>query len=220
MHLGMSGSFRIEAGDDEATWRRSIPSGQDRGARPCGLHLEDGARVVYNDPRRFGSMDLSTSEGLNERPPFAELGVEPLSAEFDAGALAALFAGVRAPIKTALLDQNRIAGLGNIYVCEALHRARLSPPRRRRSLPTPTEADRRARTLAPAIREVLEEAVEAGGSTLRDHRQPDGALGYFQHSLRRLRPRGRRLPAPGLPRDDRRIVQGGRSTFYCPACQK
>jgi formamidopyrimidine-DNA glycosylase len=183
--------------------------------------LDNGARVIFNDPRRFGSMDLVNSEGIDQRPPFAEIGVEPLSAEFDAAKLAALFAGARGPIKTALLDQKRIAGLGNIYVCEVLHRARIAPTRPAGLLADakgrPTAA---ARRLAPAIREVLAEAVEAGGSTLRDHRQPDGELGYFQHSFAVYDREGAACPRRGCRGTIARIVQGGRSTFYCPACQK
>ena len=166
-------------------------------------------------------MDLVKSEGIDGRPPFAELGVEPLSAEFDAAKLAALFAGARAPIKTALLDQKRIAGLGNIYACEALWRARLRPTRAASLLADakgrPTAA---ARALAPAIRAALEEAIEAGGSTLRDHRRPDGELGYFQHSFAVYDREGVACPRRGCRGTVLRIVQAGRSTFYCPVCQR
>ena len=221
MHLGMSGSFRIERGDKLVV----PPFHNERPKLAAHDHvvfdLDSGERIVFNDPRRFGAMDLVKSEGIEERPPFAEIGVEPLSAEFDAPKLAALFAGARGPIKTALLDQKRIAGLGNIYVCEALHRARIKPTRPAGLLADakgkPTAA---ARALAPAIRKVLEEAVEAGGSTLRDHRQPDGELGYFQHSFAVYDREGAACPRKGCRGTIVRIVQGGRSTFYCPACQK
>jgi len=178
MHLGMSGSFRVERGD-----RLVVPPFHHERPKLAAhdhvvFDLDSGARVIFNDPRRFGAMDLVKSEGIDGRPPFAELGVEPLSAEFDAAKLAALFAGARAPIKTALLDQKRIAGLGNIYACEALWRARLRPTRAASLLADakgrPTAA---ARALAPAIRAALAEAIAAGGSTLRDHRRPDGELG-------------------------------------------
>jgi formamidopyrimidine-DNA glycosylase len=221
MHLGMSGSFRIERGEAATLptvyHERPKLSAHDH----VVFNLDNGARVVFNDPRRFGAMDLLNSEGIEARAPFAGIGVEPLSAEFDAARLAALFAGSRAPIKTALLDQKRIAGLGNIYVCEALHRARLSPTR-----PAAILADAKgkpsaaARALAPAIREVLEDAIEAGGSTLRDHRQPDGELGYFQHAFAVYDREGAACPRRGCRGTITRIAQGGRSTFYCPACQK
>ena len=146
--------------------------------------LDSGARVVYNDPRRFSSMILAPTQGLAEHPLFRDLGVEPLSAAFDAARLASLLAGARTPLKSALLDQSRIAGLGNIYVCEALHRARLSPLRKSGTLVDAKGAPTRAaKALVKAIRDVLQEAIEAGGSTLRDHRQADGALGYFQHAF-------------------------------------
>jgi len=221
MHLGMSGSFRIERGGATVV----PPFHHERPKLSAHDHVvfdfDNGARVVFNDPRRFGAMDLVKSEGIADRPPFDALGVEPLSAEFDAARLAELFAGARRPIKTALLDQKRIAGLGNIYVCEALHRARVSPTRPAGILAgangKPTAA---ARALAPAIRAVLEAAVEAGGSTLRDHRQPDGELGYFQHSFVVYDREGAACPRRGCRGTIARVVQGGRSTFYCRACQK
>jgi formamidopyrimidine-DNA glycosylase len=221
MHLGMSGSFRVE--------REAIlvvpPLHHERPKLAAHDHvvfeLDNGARIIFNDPRRFGAMDLVKSAGIETRAPFAGLGVEPLSAEFDAASLAAAFAGARAPIKTALLDQKRIAGLGNIYVVEALFRARISPLRPASILADakdkPTAA---ARKLAPAIRAVLEEAVAAGGSTLRDHRQPDGELGYFQHSFAVYDREGAACPHRGCKGTIARIVQGARSTFYCATCQK
>ncbi|THD44909.1 MAG: bifunctional DNA-formamidopyrimidine glycosylase/DNA-(apurinic or apyrimidinic site) lyase [Bradyrhizobium sp.] len=221
IHLGMSGSFRVERGDVLVT----PPFHHERAKLAAHDHvvfdLDNGARVIFNDPRRFGSMDLVQSEGLETRPPFAGLGVEPLSEDFDAARLAADFAGSRAPLKTALLDQTRIAGLGNIYVVEALFRARLKPTRIAGELADakgkPTAA---ARALAPAIREVLKEAVAAGGSTLRDHRQPDGELGYFQHSFAVYDREGAACPHRGCKGTIARMVQGGRSTFYCATCQK
>jgi formamidopyrimidine-DNA glycosylase len=221
MHLGMSGSFRVERSDATVVPRLHHERPKLAAHDHVVFDLDNGARVVFNDPRRFGSMDLVESEGIAERPPFDGLGVEPLSAEFDAAKLAALFAGARAPIKTALLDQKRVAGLGNIYVCEALHRARIAPTRPAGLLADakgkPTAA---ARALVAAIRAVLEAAVEAGGSTLRDHRQPDGELGYFQHSFAVYDREGAPCPRRGCRGVIARIVQGGRSTFYCPACQR
>ncbi len=212
MHLGMSGSFRIE----------ETPVGEfyhPRGKAPTHDHVvfefEGGARVVYNDPRRFGFMDLITTATLDEHPLFAGIGVEPLGPEFDAATLADGLAGSRAPLKAALLDQRRIAGLGNIYVCEALYRAKLSPLREAGSL-KPAET----RRLAKAIREVLEAAIEAGGSTLRDHSQVDGALGYFQHSFAVYDREGSVCGHARCGGVIARTVQSGRSTFYCASCQR
>jgi len=215
MHLGMSGSFRIE---------------QDRGPIPGAgaknsLHdhvtfdLSTGARIVYNDPRRFGFMQLIPRPEFAAHPLFNNIGIEPLGDEFDGAALATLFAGKTTSLKAALLDQALIAGLGNIYVCEALHRAGLSPRRAAASLAcndgTPTA---RATRLARVIREVLNEAVAAGGSSLRDHRKTDGALGYFQHSFRVY---GRHHePCARCGGAVRRIMQSGRATFYCGGCQR
>ncbi|MGD1038164.1 MAG: bifunctional DNA-formamidopyrimidine glycosylase/DNA-(apurinic or apyrimidinic site) lyase [Roseiarcus sp.] len=221
MHLGMSGSFRVER--DAETLAQALHF--ERSKSPAHDHvvfaLDSGARVVYNDPRRFGSMILAPTRGLAEHPLFRDLGVEPLSEQFDARKLAALFAGARAPVKSALLDQRRIAGLGNIYVCEALHRARLSPLGEagrlvdRKGAPTPA-----AEALVKAIRDVLEEAIAAGGSTLRDHRRTDGALGAFQHVFAVYDREGAPCPRPRCRGTIARIAQNGRSTFYCPACQK
>ena len=206
MHLGMSGSFRI---DDARVGEFAHPRGK-------AVHdhvvfdFENGARVVYNDPRRFGFMSLIEPDEVH--PALAALGVEPLSDAFGPGALQAALAGARTPIKAALLDQRRVAGLGNIYVCEALHGAAISPWREAGSL-KPAEL----RRLAGTIRKVLEAAVIAGGSTLRDHRQTDGALGYFQHAFEVYGREGaacRRCGGGIL-----RVEQGGRSTFYCAGCQ-
>ena len=209
MHLGMSGSFRVEG----------LAVGAFHHPRGAPLHdhivfhFAPGARVVYNDPRRFGFMDIVETARLDAHPLFAGLGVEPLGPDFDAKALAAVLEGVRAPLKAALLDQRRIAGLGNIYVCEAMHAARLSPLRAAGSL-KPAET----RKLAGAIRKVLAAAIAAGGSTLRDHRQTDGSLGYFQHAFVVYDREGAACGhCGGLIL---RIAQSGRSTFYCAACQK
>jgi formamidopyrimidine-DNA glycosylase len=212
MHLGMSGSFRVEG----------EPVGEfyhERGKAPTHDHVEfefeSGARVVYNDPRRFGFMDLIATSALDRHPLFAGIGVEPLGPAFDAGALAAALSGARAPLKSALLDQRRIAGLGNIYVSEAMHRARLSPLREAGGL-KPGET----RRLAKAIRAVLEAAIEAGGSTLRDHRQADGSLGYFQHSFAVYDREGAVCSHARCAGIVARTVQCGRSTFYCGVCQR
>jgi len=219
MHLGMSGSFRIsEAGPIGEPYH---PRGRDPAHDHVVLHLSGGARVTYNDPRRFGFMLLLAPGEMERHPLFVGLGPEPLAPELTAATLAPSFAGRRAPLKAALLDQRTIAGLGNIYVCEALHRARLSPSRAAADLVD--AAGRPKRELArliSAIKEVLCEAIEAGGSSLRDHRQADGSLGYFQHSFRVYDREGGACPRKGCRGTILRITQSGRSTFYCPVCQK
>jgi formamidopyrimidine-DNA glycosylase len=221
MHLGMSGSLRVERGTEKPTQPFPFAPSKKEAHDHVVFTLDGGARVVYNDPRRFGSMILLPTRGLAERPLFRDLGVEPLSAEFDAARLAALFADARAPLKSALLDQKRIAGLGNIYVCEALHRARLSPLSAAGTLVGARGAPTRAaKALAAAIRQVLEEAIEAGGSTLRDHRRTDGELGRFQRAFAVYDREGEPCPRPRCRGTIARIAQGGRSSFYCPMCQK
>jgi formamidopyrimidine-DNA glycosylase len=221
MHLGMSGSFRI-ARDGEETpgafhFERSKSATHDHVA----IDLSNGARLTYNDPRRFGFMLLASSRDLSAHPMFSRLGVEPFGVEFGASALARLFAGRKTPLKAALLDQSLVAGLGNIYVCEALHRAGLSPLREAAAIARPDGApNAKAKRLAAAITAVLEEAVAAGGSTLRDHRQTDGALGYFQHSFIVYAKEGAACRRARCQGTIARIVQAGRSTFYCPTCQR
>lgn len=224
MHLGMSGSFRIEK---PAGLNRCAPVLCARpvlGAKNV-LHdhvvfdLSTGARIVYNDPRRFGFMQLIPRLEFSAHPLFRNIGIEPLGDEFNGAALARLFAGKTAPLKSVLLDQSLIAGLGNIYVCEALHRAGLSPRRPAASLARKDGGpNERATRLARVIREVLDEAVAAGGSSLRDHRRTDGALGYFQHSFRVY---GREHePCARCGGTVRRIIQSGRASFYCGGCQR
>ena len=220
-HLGMSGSFRIDAAATTTPGAFHRERSKDPKHDHVALHLDNGSIVTYNDPRRFGFMDLIRSEALETHPRLSGLGDEPLAPQFDASRLAKLFAGSRAPLKAALLDQKRIAGLGNIYVCEALFRARLSPFRPAgiladaRGVPT-----RAAAALVKAIRAVLEEAIEAGGSTLRDHRRADGELGYFQHAFVVYDREGSPCPRPRCRGTIARIAQSGRSTFWCPVCQK
>ena len=219
MHLGMSGSFRIDHG--QPLGEPYIPRGRDPAHDHVVFHFESGARVTYNDPRRFGFMLLLTPKERETHPQLKDLGLEPLSDEMNAAALAHALAGRVAPLKAALLDQEIIAGLGNIYVCEALHRAGLSPLRPAGSLVSSLGCATAALTrLTRAIKDVLLEAIEAGGSSLRDHRQTDGALGYFQHSFRVYDREGAACPRKGCRGTITRIVQAGRSTFYCPACQK
>jgi formamidopyrimidine-DNA glycosylase len=220
-HLGMSGSFRIEK--TAVSTRGSFL--HERSKDPKHDHvvmvLDNGYVVTYNDPRRFGFMDLAASGALADHPRLSGLGAEPLAPEFDAPFLAKLFAGARTSLKAGLLNQKRVAGLGNIYVCEALFRARLAPSRPASILADGRGAPTRAAgAIAEAIRNVLEEAIEAGGSTLRDHRQANGEFGYFQHvfkvydreGLRCVRERCRGIIA--------RTVHSGRSTFYCGSCQR
>lgn len=226
-HLGMSGSFRIETeGGNEgaAPGGFHYPRSKDERHDHVVFHLDGPAgrhRVVYNDPRRFGFMELAERATLAGHPFFAALGVEPTGNALDADYLARRFAGKSAPLKTALLDQRLIAGLGNIYVCEALWRARLSPRRAAGSLVTKAGRPvRRLGTLVEAIRAVIDEAIEAGGSSLRDHIRTDGTLGYFQHSFAVYDREGKPCPRPDCEGTVRRIVQAGRSTFYCPSCQR
>ena len=216
MHLGMSGRFEI-----------ARPEGASRPGQfhyapdpdPKHAHIvfetEAGARVTYYDPRRFGYMALVNTATLDLHPWFAGLGPEPLSNAFDAAHLKAAFAGRRQGPKTLLLDQRIVAGLGNIYVCEALNRARISPFKPAGKIPA-----RKLEILVPAIKAILAEAIEAGGSTLRDFAQTDGALGYFQHRFRTYDREGQPCRNDGCKGVIGREVQAGRSTFFCPVCQR
>lgn len=224
MHLGMSGSFRVEEEDSGKTstpgdfhHERSAAAAHDH----VVFHLSNGYRATYNDPRRFGFMDLARRAELDVHPAFKGIGIEPLGNELNPASLAALLAGRKTPLKAALLDQKLIAGLGNIYVCESLNMAGLSPKRTAGTLArkngAPTAA---AARLSADIRTVLLQAIEAGGSSLRDHKLTDGSLGYFQHHFRVYDREGEPCPTPGCGGHVKRIVQSGRSTFYCPKCQK
>ncbi|MDF2116895.1 bifunctional DNA-formamidopyrimidine glycosylase/DNA-(apurinic or apyrimidinic site) lyase [Roseiarcaceae bacterium H3SJ34-1] len=223
MHLGMSGSFRIDYdGEDSAApgvfhHDRSKNAAHDH----VVFQMSNGARITYNDPRRFGFMDLIARADLQAHPLFRDIGIEPLGNELDGALIAAAFAGKKAPLKAALLDQTLIAGLGNIYVCEALHRAGLSPRRAAGTLAAKKgQMLGKADLLAGTIRDVLQEAVAAGGSSLRDHRQTDGTLGYFQHSFRVYDREGAPCPTPACTGVIQRLVQSGRSTFFCKVCQR
>ncbi len=210
MHLGMSGRFTVDGHEPGAY-------AHDTGANPAHDHvvfeMEGGATVTYNDPRRFGFMDLWPTDQIDSYPSFTGMGPEPLSNTFAAAHLNAALKGKATPIKAALLDQRVVAGLGNIYVCEALFRSGISPRRKASSI-----AGVRASRLAPAINETIAEAIEAGGSTLRDFASTDGALGYFQHRFKVYGREGE--PCPKCSGPIRRIVQSGRSTFYCSNCQR
>jgi formamidopyrimidine-DNA glycosylase len=222
MHLGMTGRFRVTAGDGpEAILGEYVHETGEAGLHDhVVFHLSDGGRVTYNDVRRFGFMDLVPEAELAASPHIRTLGLEPLGLELDGRRLATLFAGRRAPLKAALLDQRLIAGLGNIYVSEALHRAGLSPEAPAGTIATPAGRPRPgAARLAEAIRAVLEEAIAAGGSTLRDYAQADGSLGYFQHRFRVYDRAGEPCLTPACDGWIERLVQAGRSTFHCPRCQ-
>lgn len=216
LHLGMSGRMIVERGGEAgatAEFHHDVPRLKQHDH--VIFRLEGGTQVVFNDPRRFGSLDLQPSDRLEETPSLAALGLEPLGNALNRDALAGLLAGRRTPMKAALLDQRLIAGLGNIYVCEALHRSRIAPTR-----PAGSLAGREVDALVIAIRDVLAEAIEAGGSTLRDFRHEDGSLGYFQHAFRVYGREGEPCPTPGCRGLVRRLVQSGRSTFHCLECQR
>ena len=217
MHLGMTGRFEIDGGPGgpERPGDFALAAPADPKHAHVVFHTEAGAMVTYFDPRRFGYMDLIETDRLGEHPRFAELGPEPLGPDFNAAHLAAAFKGRKQSPKTLLLDQSIVAGLGNIYVCEALHRSRISPLK-------PAAAIRPAKlaALVVAIREILLAAIEAGGSTLRDYAGADGALGYFQHRFEAYGREHEPCLTPGCRGVIARTVQGGRSTFYCPVCQK
>ncbi|MFB2565832.1 bifunctional DNA-formamidopyrimidine glycosylase/DNA-(apurinic or apyrimidinic site) lyase [Rhizobium sp. IMFF44] len=223
-HLGMSGSFRVEAGREaQASGEFHHPRSKDEKHDHVLFHLEGTsgeARVIYNDPRRFGFMDIVRRTDMVSHPFFRDLGPEPTGNELDADYLAKRFAGKAQPLKSALLDQKNIAGLGNIYVCEALWRSHLSPLRAAGTLVAdtgkPTEA---LLVLVEAIREVIADAIAAGGSSLRDHIQTDGSLGYFQHSFSVYDRESQPCSTPGCSGTVSRIVQAGRSSFYCASCQ-
>lgn len=225
-HLGMSGSFRIEP-DDEQSLDPGVfhhPRSKDDRHDHVVFHVAGpagGARVIYNDPRRFGYMDLIERAALSEHPWFKSLGIEPTGNSLEPVEIAARLKGKATPLKAALLDQRIIAGLGNIYVCEALWRAGLSPIKPAGRLVTKAGAPRTSlERLTGDIRAVIAEAVAAGGSSLRDHIQADGTLGYFQHGFSVYDREGEACPRPGCGDTVRRITQAGRSTFMCPRCQK
>jgi formamidopyrimidine-DNA glycosylase len=191
--------------------------------------MSSGADIVFNDPRRFGYMKVIARSAIDEEPLLRGLGPEPLGNEFDAAMLARSCADKTTSLKAALLDQRVVAGLGNIYVCEALHRSHLSPRRIAATLSTKTgqrkgvaggEPTDHAKRLVGAIHTVLNDAIKAGGSSLRDHRQTSGELGYFQHSFKVYDREGEICKTPRCGGTVKRFTQNGRSTFWCPKCQK
>lgn len=212
IHLGMSGRMLV-SGLMPGAFHHPHPAPQKHDH--VVLHMDAGARVTFNDARRFGAMDLMPTEATDRHWLLRELGPEPLGNDFHEDYLVARLRARATPIKSALLDQGIIAGLGNIYVSEVLHRAGIDPRRKAGRI-----SAARVATLVPIIRQVLAEAIEAGGSSLRDHRQPDGELGYFQHVFRVYDREGSPCPRPGCTGTIARITQAGRSSYYCPACQR
>jgi formamidopyrimidine-DNA glycosylase len=218
MHLGMSGSFRVDDGKiAQYHHEKSKNAAHDH----VVFHMSNGATVTFNDPRRFGSMKLVARAKIDREPLLRSIGPEPLGNEFDASLLAQACAGKKTSLKAALLDQRVVAGLGNIYVCEALFRSHLSPRRLAATLATKkAEPTDHAKRLVTAIHGVLNQAIKAGGSSLRDHRQTSGELGYFQHSFQVYDREGEKCQTAGCSGVVRRFTQNGRSTFWCPKCQK
>lgn len=212
VHLGMSGRMLI-SGVQIGQFYQSHPAPEKHDH--VVLETDKGARVTFNDPRRFGAMDLWPTGQLETHWLLDRIGPEPLGNAFNEPYLVAALKGRRTPIKSALLDQRIVAGLGNIYVCEALYRAGISPLRKASRI-----SKARAAGLVPVIRTVLEEAIAAGGSSLRDFRQADGELGYFQHTFRVYDREGGPCGTDGCTGYIRRVVQSGRSSFYCALCQR
>jgi formamidopyrimidine-DNA glycosylase len=217
MHLGMSGSLRL--GKDSKPGVYYHEKSKSKSHDHVVFHMGNGATVTFNDPRRFGSMKIVPRARLEQEPSLRNLGPEPLGNAFDAAMLAKACAGKKTSLKAALSDQRVVAGLGNIYVCEALFRARLSPTRRASTIAGRNgKPNERAVALVEAIKATLHDAIKAGGSSLRDHRRADGSLGDFQHNFLVYDREGE--PCPNCKGRIKRIVQSGRSTFYCPSCQK
>ncbi|MFK7836914.1 MAG: bifunctional DNA-formamidopyrimidine glycosylase/DNA-(apurinic or apyrimidinic site) lyase [Sulfitobacter sp.] len=212
VHLGMSGRMLV-SGDPLGQFVHEHPAAEKHDH--VVFHMDNGARITFNDPRRFGAMDLLDTASANTHKLLAAIGPEPLGNDFHEAHLIAALKDRNTPIKSALLDQRIIAGLGNIYVCEALYRAGIHPARKAGRI-----SATRVATLVPIIRTVLGEAIEAGGSSLRDFRQADGELGYFQHSFDVYGREGEPCRTPDCPSVIQRIVQSGRSSFYCRQCQR
>ncbi len=212
IHLGMSGRMTI-SGDAPGSFHRTHPI-QEKHDHVV-IDMDSGARITFNDPRRFGAMDMAPIDEIDRHPLLAKLGPEPLGNAFSAGTLITAFKNKRSPIKSALLDQRNVAGLGNIYVCEALWRSGINPTRHAGKI-----SRARLEKLTVAIRDVLSEAIAAGGSSLKDFRQADGELGYFQHNFATYDQEDCDCQTPNCTGKISRIVQSGRSTFYCPTCQR
>ncbi len=212
IHLGMSGRM-IVSGDPlgQFVHNHPAPAKHDH----VVFHMANGARVTFNDPRRFGAMDLLATDAADQHKLLTSLGPEPLGNDFHEDHLISAFRNKNTPVKSALLDQRIVAGLGNIYVCEALFRAGVSPRRKAGQV-----SKQRVAALVPVVRQVLQDAIEAGGSSLRDFRQADGELGYFQHSFDVYGREGEPCRTNGCNGSIQRISQSGRSSFYCAQCQR
>lgn len=212
IHLGMSGRMLV-SGHTVGDFHHPHPAPAKHDH--VVLHMEDGARITFNDARRFGAMDLMDTAGQDDHWLIKGLGPEPLGNAFNEDYLVDRFKGRNMPVKSALLDQRIVSGLGNIYVCEVLFRAGIHPARKAGNIST-----KRTASLVPLIRDVLSEAIAAGGSSLRDYRQSDGELGYFQHVFQVYDREGDTCVTPGCEKKIQRIVQSGRSSFFCPQCQR
>lgn len=212
IHLGMSGRMTV-SGDPLGQFVHEHPATEKHDH--VVFHMDNGARITFNDPRRFGAMDLLPTATASEHKLLTVLGPEPLGNDFHEQHLIAAFRGKNTPVKSALLDQGIVAGLGNIYVCETLFRAGVSPRRKAGKI-----SATRVATMVPIIRQVLSDAIDAGGSSLKDFRQADGELGYFQHSFDVYGREGDPCKTPDCRGTVGRITQSGRSTFYCPQCQR
>ena len=212
IHLGMSGRMTV-SGDPLGQFVHDHP--QQEKHDHVILDMSNGARITFNDPRRFGAMDLIATDQTDTHPLLAKLGPEPLGNAFDEPYLVTALKGKNTPIKSALLDQRIVAGLGNIYVCEALYRAHIAPTRKVGRI-----SAARVATLVPIIRDVLTQAIASGGSSLKDFRQASGELGYFQHNFDVYDRENQPCKTPDCRGTIRRIVQSGRSTFHCPQCQR
>jgi formamidopyrimidine-DNA glycosylase len=223
MHLGMTGRFSIDHVNGAATesGRFAHPEKPVPKHEHIVFHLRDGTAVRYSDTRRFGLMDLVPAAALDSHALFKGLGVEPLSSAFAPAWLASRLNGKATSIKAALVDQKLIAGLGNIYACEALYRAHISPLKLAGSLATKAgKPTKKTEALVESVKAVLKDAIRAGGSSLRDYKRADGRLGRFQHRFKVYGREGKPCTTKGCRGTVRRIVQGGRSTFYCPICQR
>ncbi|MEP2782379.1 MAG: bifunctional DNA-formamidopyrimidine glycosylase/DNA-(apurinic or apyrimidinic site) lyase [Pseudoruegeria sp.] len=212
IHLGMSGRMQV-SGSTLGTYVHEVLAPQKHDH--VVLDMENGVRIAFNDARRFGAMDLFETSDESSQKLLSVLGPEPLGNDFSPETLIRAFDGKKAPVKSALLDQRIVAGLGNIYVCEVLHRTRISPKRQAGSI-----SESRISTIVPAIRDVLTDAIQAGGSSLKDHRQADGAMGYFQHRFQVYGREGDLCLTEDCTGVISRITQAGRSTFYCALCQR
>ena len=212
VHLGMSGRMLV-SGIQIGQFHQDHPAPKKHDH--VVFHMENGARVTFNDARRFGAMDLASTAAVEQHKLLASLGPEPLGNSFDETYLIGALSGKNSPIKSTLLDQRIIAGLGNIYVCEVLFRAKISPITKASEL-----SKLRIGKIVPIIREVLEEAILAGGSSLKDYRQTGGELGYFQHNFQVYDQENQLCSSVGCTGVIVRIIQAGRSSYYCPRCQR